>query len=798
MRFPKQTESDAPTAIVNRFGNKLDQFRTYSYYHVVALCSAKYLHNVSREFEDVTKFKQLLNTPTPKDEFGYRKPSYAGNVQNEENQFFILTNGIQDVDIVVKELFTETTVANPKRATGTEALQTLLGRITFEEPLGIKMLSMYRLACIGLNTVSQDVRVIIKTIFVGETDGRDGRPSQAGYVLDTPAIYGTIDNFKIGVNEQGSTYEATLANVVGGLALDPNLTSSASGQLVRGSGSLKDMLTHIAQQYTDDAANNLKHLDPEVAKGKVPVQYEIRIHPSLKKIESWSTTSERSARTGASGGAQPAVIPANMSLEGAIATIFGSCQQYLDQAAKNPTLDAFFFRVIATLEATTTETKAIYTIFPNYFNQQQDVIKKMLKEDDPETALAGVRNVVIYDYIFTGRNTDIERFDMQIDEGSAYFSTITNIQTVSSDYRKGNTVKTAATPVAGVATTDGSSMAGMHGSVGPSTGSNQQTSGNQGLSAAKEAYDVTLDRTWSIGAAKTACVLRTRGHTGWFKQFAIDPYQPLETADLLFTDIPDVYLNIMMPSSAYGLTTSGSREQTFEKFWFKGLWKVQTIKCNFVDGVFSTELEMLAINLNPVAVNTSTGEVAGQPPPETRDTPATQSAPVTATAPFVSGSTNGTVAIANASSDTKLTKDFVLRHFTATSKVPPGQNNPASQDILDNITNVAGVMQYIKDQLNLPVTISSGYRNPVVNKAVGGAADSDHMKGEACDFQSSKWKPKQIVDAIIALKVPFKQLILEEPPGRNPWVHIAVSRNPSSNKNQVLHYMGGKYLPYKG
>jgi len=800
MRFPTQTAPNvSPTAIVNRFGNKLDQFRTYSYYHVVALCSAKHLINVAPVFENETLFKQLLNTPTLKDEFGYRLPTYPpGAVQNDENMFYVLTNGLQDVDIMVEQLECETTVANPKISTGTEALQTLTGTIVLREPLGIKMLSIYRLACLGLNTVSQDVRIIIKTIFIGETDDRDSKPSKVGYVLDTPAIYGSIDSFKVSVTEQGSVYTATLLNIVGGLALDPNLTSSASGQLIRGAGSLTDMLNDLAKQYTADAAANLKHLDPEIARGKVPVQYEIRIHPSLSRIASWTTTSERNTRSAASGGAQPAVIPANVSLEGAIAYIFNACQQYLDQAATNPAIDAFFYRVVATLEATATETKAVFTIVPTYFNRQQEIVKAMRTADDPETALAGAQNVVIYDYIFTGHNTDIEAFDMQIEEGMGYFSSITNIQTVSSNYNVGNTTTKGTTPSADVATPDGSSVAGMHGSVGTSQGSTQQTSGNQGLSNSKEAYDVTLDRTWAIGAAKTAVIVRTRGHTGWFKQFAIDPYQPQDVADALYIDIPDVYLNIMMPSSAAGLVTANSRVQTFEKFWFKGLWRVQTIRNSFSEGSFTTELSMLAINLNPVTSNSSTASTTGSPTPESKQSATTPPTPITPSAPFVSGSNNGRFTLATASADTKLTTDFALRHFTATSKVPPGQNDPASQDILDNIASVANALQYIKDQLNLPVTISSGYRNAVVNRAVGGAADSDHMKGEAVDFQSSKWKPKQIVDAIISLNVPFKQLILEEPPGRNPWVHIAVSRNPSSNKKQVLHYQGGKYLPYTG
>jgi hypothetical protein len=83
---------------------------------------------------------------------------------------------------------------------------------------------------------------------------------------------------------------------------------------------------------------------------------------------------------------------------------------------------------------------------------------------------------------------------------------------------------------------------------------------------------------------------------------------------------------------------------------------------------------------------------------------------------------------------------------------------------------------------------------------VGGAANSDHMLGEAVDFTSSKFTPKQLVDAIIAMKVPFKRLILEEPSNGNPWVHLSVSRTASANVRTALHWRGvkGQYLPYKG
>lgn len=795
MRFPQQTSTIRNDVLIERFGNKLDRFRTYSYYHILGVCNSRNLKNVAKMFEDPARVKQLINTETQKDEFGFRKPSYVGGVADDQQLFYILANGLQDIDIVVDSLTTETTVANPKVATGTQALQTLQGEIVIREPMGVKLLNIYRQMCTDLNTVPQDVRLIVKTIFVGETDDRGHGGIE--YVIDTPAIYATITTFKVSVNEQGSVYTAGLTNVVGGLALDPNLTSSANGQLIRGGGSVKDMLDHLAHQYTEDAANNLKRLPPNIAAKKQSVQYSIEIDDRIKQAASWTTSAQRNARSGGASGAQSAVIPANVSLEGGIAFIFEACADYLQQAVTGGP-GAFFYKIVAVLDTSPQGVRAVYKIIPSYFTKHEDIIKNMKKADDPETALTDKANVVIYDYIFTGNNTDIESFDMQIDEQSGFFATITSINTVSASSKTGNEATAGTTPTANVGTADGSDTVGMTGTVGPGTNSSQQRSANQGLTSLKENFDVVYDRTWSQGAAKTAAIIRTRGHTGWFKQFAVNPYDILDNArSILFTDIPDVYLNIMMPSSATGRVAAGSRQQSFERFWFKGLWKVQTITNTFVDGVFTTELTLIAINLNPIVSAPLQEPVAGNPQSESKLDPPTVPTP-TASAPFVAGSVNGKFILATTTNDTQLTKDFRLGNFTATSQVPPGKNQPPTQDVLDNIANVASVLQYIKDQLKIPIRVSSGFRNDVVNRSVGGAANSDHKLGEAVDFTSTSMSPKQIVDAIIALKIPYKQLILETPPNRNPWVHIAISRNKSANNNVSLLFKGGAYLPYKG
>jgi zinc D-Ala-D-Ala carboxypeptidase len=80
---------------------------------------------------------------------------------------------------------------------------------------------------------------------------------------------------------------------------------------------------------------------------------------------------------------------------------------------------------------------------------------------------------------------------------------------------------------------------------------------------------------------------------------------------------------------------------------------------------------------------------------------------------------------------TKLTDNFTLAEMTATSHGP----NPTTYEVEDNLQRLAEVMEKVRVILgNRPIQITSGFRSPPVNAAVGGAANSAHLTGLACDF----------------------------------------------------------------
>ncbi len=75
-------------------------------------------------------------------------------------------------------------------------------------------------------------------------------------------------------------------------------------------------------------------------------------------------------------------------------------------------------------------------------------------------------------------------------------------------------------------------------------------------------------------------------------------------------------------------------------------------------------------------------------------------------------------------------KHFSLEALTITSQ--PYDNIPSLKS-LANLSELAKVLDMIYEFM--PITITSCFRSPKVNRAVGGSSRSMHMKGLACDFR---------------------------------------------------------------
>lgn len=134
----------------------------------------------------------------------------------------------------------------------------------------------------------------------------------------------------------------------------------------------------------------------------------------------------------------------------------------------------------------------------------------------------------------------------------------------------------------------------------------------------------------------------------------------------------------------------------------------------------------------------------------------------------------------------KLSDHFSLDEFTKSETADRiGDANDPTPAHMENLKRAAAGMEEVRAILgNRSITVTSGYRNPRVNKAVGGVPTSAHALGYAVDFHHASMSDFAAATKLAASDLRFDQLIFEK--GR--CVHI--SFDPRM-RGQVLSQPGG-------
>jgi len=128
-----------------------------------------------------------------------------------------------------------------------------------------------------------------------------------------------------------------------------------------------------------------------------------------------------------------------------------------------------------------------------------------------------------------------------------------------------------------------------------------------------------------------------------------------------------------------------------------------------------------------------------------------------------------------------LTKNFSLEEFTVSQEaVRGGLRNQPDAVQTDAIRNLClSVLEPLRSRVKRPIVISSGFRSKSLNTRIGGAATSQHCRGEAADIMVPGVATADLVDIMRSMRLPFDQLIDEF--GR--WVHVS---HTSGNRGEVL------------
>ena len=89
---------------------------------------------------------------------------------------------------------------------------------------------------------------------------------------------------------------------------------------------------------------------------------------------------------------------------------------------------------------------------------------------------------------------------------------------------------------------------------------------------------------------------------------------------------------------------------------------------------------------------------------------------------------------------------------------------------------MVSLLQKLRDDVNFPIKISSGYRCPTWNKSVGGHPNSSHMEGLAIDILCSGQKALTIVEA--GIRLGFTVVGISQKKGQR-FVHLDVKPTES-------------------
>lgn len=138
----------------------------------------------------------------------------------------------------------------------------------------------------------------------------------------------------------------------------------------------------------------------------------------------------------------------------------------------------------------------------------------------------------------------------------------------------------------------------------------------------------------------------------------------------------------------------------------------------------------------------------------------------------------------------QLSPHFSLAELTRSqTALRLGIPNEPDERIVANLTRLCAlILEPARALLGVPLQISSGYRSPRLNGAVGGAPSSAHLEGRAADVLTPGLDLVAAFDTLRHSALPYDQIIQEC--GPTGWVHIAVARDGESPRREMLTATG--------
>lgn len=580
--------------------NRLAQYRTYSYHQFLAVCSsteaAESLGNVSDG--DFSK----LNHPSV-DRIYTPRPTAGG-------QYILLVDGMSDAHLnITKSTWSTSIIPDSKSASGAHAGlgMAVSGVIEVYEPNGAGFINIIGSAAQSMNVPFPSLSFMLKTVFIGET-----HEGETVYVTDVnPFVFFLYDMSAV-FDSTGSKYRLQIMGQVGSGMKQDSQVLSGSGIKVKKDEQLDALLGRVAtlaNTEVDKANAELLKVDPAAAATTKKPKYKIVVTDELKEKIAGDNIHIRLANANKNPVLNLSQNGAS-TVAGAIEAVLMSSRAVVEDAKSGEPEANIIKRKMFTINEATSVVNG-ETVHTYYVGVRDTLTAKQGVDMSKEAA------DLTFDYIFTGRNTDIINLDMKLTHALNVVMALstTNATPAAINAQVGNADDTVvggdlAQSSGGTATSPNKLVVGHN--------FQQPHYGNMNYPSSTANYYHLLSKQAefdSVGA-----VITIHGNPRLLGEMTVNPTQMAA----FLKDVPTkggtginanwlrtptkLRLNVKFPSNPDDVTAG------FTDFWYLGLYRMMEIEHTFKNGKFTQTISVSPITGSTPSFDGSepSGGTAGQ------------------------------------------------------------------------------------------------------------------------------------------------------------------------------------------
>lgn len=562
--------------------NVLSKYQTYSYHHILMACNST---EVVDELSKSIEFEDFIDRDI-NDKYRLRKTPVG--------EYIILINGFTDAELAIDDLSWTTIIAPGSQGLKHATSIAVEGELTILEPRSARFMSILQESFDKLQSDPNGVVFVLKTVFTGYP--YDSNEEEV--VMDVKPFSFVMWDMNANFSEVGSVYNWSIAGVSNGaskmphhmmitdnvnsIGFDTNVLEGESGVIKK----FEALVNRRYEQFYGKLGELLKdQLPPLEERGrKIKYTFDLDEYYSSEKYKV-DDIKAQGLDIGEEGGTNGTMsFPTPCDVETALHQIMTSCSQVqkdsageVDGAKKTKIIP----KILSTLNIHNTGKYEVnFSIVPH---EMETVRSGNAAKYDAELEERKRNELLTYDYIFTGKNTEVLEFNMEMAMGMHFFQTLTTPANLSSSQNKKSTSS-------GALNASGSETQGYSFRKNTPIMMAQSVTDVAVIHSTRPKSRLTFNQELARHAAMETLGVKMKvvGNPVLLNEFISLPSETAKTPRYRTPSL--VKLNIRMPKHDWK-----EGDPYSEPFWYDGYYSLVSIQNKFNAGTFTQELELYSL-----------------------------------------------------------------------------------------------------------------------------------------------------------------------------------------------------------